>query len=90
MNFDSLSQEQQIMLMMRKTLTNIIRDTTPPPGTIHPLSEQNIQDIRECLLLISTRERELMEEKGVENTAKPRYADEPKTTQTVSFVSKPK
>jgi hypothetical protein len=27
-----LSQEQQILIAMRKTLAAIIRDVTPPPG----------------------------------------------------------
>ena len=85
MDFESLSKEQQVMVAMRKTLTNIIKDTTPNPGETHALTEATVNDIRMCLGLISTRERELLEEKGVQNDLKPRYVDEKQDTQTVSF-----
>lgn len=85
MDFDSLSKEQQIMVAMRKTLANIIKDTTPEPGMIHPLSKGTVDDIRACFALISAREKELMEAMGVENKARPHFTDEIKTADVVKF-----
>lgn len=86
MDFDSLSKEQKIMVMMRKTLTGIIRELTPQPGTMHPLSADSLENIRQCLILISAREKELLEAKGIENSARPHYVDEAQTTQPVDFI----
>jgi len=83
MSFDGLSKEQQIMVSMRKVLTNIIREITPQPGAQYPLSEPTVEDIRMCLTLIAAREKELAEAKGLNNLDRPYYADEPQTTQTV-------
>lgn len=85
MDFDSLSKEQQVMVAMRKTLANIIKDTTPEPGMIHPLSKETVEDIRACFALISVREKELMEAMGMENTARPYFTDETKNADVVKF-----
>jgi len=85
MNFDSLSKEQQVMVAMRKTLANIIKDTTPEPGMIHPMSKDTVDDIKACFALIAARERELMEAMGVENNARPRFIDEPQSAEVVKF-----
>lgn len=77
MGFDELEKEQQIMVVMRKVLTRIIRETTPPPGMRHPLSDATIEDMRLCLGLISAREQELLAAQGQDNQARPRYVDEP-------------
>jgi hypothetical protein len=90
MNFEELSKEQQIMVMMRKVLTTIIRETAPTPDRSSPFSEQTIEDIRLCLQLITAREQALLEAKGVTNTARPYYVDEPSTSHVVSFHKKPK
>jgi hypothetical protein len=79
---DSLSKEQQILVVMRKVLTSIIRDTTPPPGLQHPLSAQTIEDMRQCLALIAARERELAEQRGAVQE-RPYYADEPASATVV-------
>ena len=79
------SKEQRIMLMMRKTLTNIIRETTPQPGMRHVLEQSTLDDIRDCLVLISARERELAEENGVVSNLKPRYVDEPSQSTVIPF-----
>ena len=89
MDFNSLSKEQQVMVAMRKTLANIIKDTTPEPSMIHPLSKDTVEDIKACFALIAARERDLMEEMGVENKARPHFTDEPKSAQVVEF-QKPK
>ena len=85
MDFESLSKEQKIMVAMRKTLASVIRDTTPEPGMIHPLSKETVEDLRMCLGLIAAREKELMEDMGIENKAKPRFTDEPKVADVVQF-----
>ena len=86
MNSDDLSIDQKILITLRKTLSSVVRETTPPPGMQHPLTNQTIEDIKHCFVLISARERELAEEKGQPNTARPRYADEPKTSHVVPFT----
>lgn len=83
MSFEELSKEQQIMVTMRKVLTNIIREITPQPGEKYPLSEPTVEDIRMCLALISAREQELVAEKGITNLDRPHYADEPQTAKVV-------
>ncbi len=91
MNFDELSKEQQIMVSMRKVLTSIIREITPPPGVKeYPLTENTVMDIRMCLGLIAARERELAEAKGITNFARPHYADEPQNTHKVSIHPMPR
>ncbi len=78
MDFDSLSRDHKILMVMRKTLTSVIKDTTPNPGMIHPLSETTVENIKLCLELISSREREINEEMGNEQKFRPRFVD--KTT----------
>lgn len=90
MNFEELSKEQQIMVVMRKVLTTIIRETAPTPDRSSPFSEQTIEDMRLCLQLITAREQELLAEKGVENTARPYYVDELSNSHVVAFHKKPK
>jgi len=86
MNSEELSKDQKILIALRKTLSSVVRETTPPPGMQHPLTAQTIEDIKQCFVLIAAREKELAEEKGQINTARPRYSDEPKTSHVVSFT----
>ena len=79
------SKEQRILVVMRKLLAQIVKDTTPGPGMRHPLSEQTIKDIRDCFSLIAARERELAERTGVEIKDKPHFIDEPKTSTIIKF-----
>lgn len=79
--------ENRIMFMMRKTLTNIIKETTPAPGMIHPLSDSCITDIKDCLTFIAARERELQEDMGNMADERPYYVDEARTTAEVSLDS---
>ena len=73
--------------MMRQVLSAVARDTVPPPGMKHPLTDSTIQGIRDCLALISARERELNIELDEDQQARPRYIDEPQTTKVVSLDS---
>ncbi len=79
------SKEQRILVVMRKLLAQIVKDTTPGPGMRHPLSEQTIKDIRDCFSLIAARERELTEQAGIENKDRPHFIDEPKTSTILKF-----
>jgi hypothetical protein len=80
-----LSTEQQILIAMRKTLAAIIKDVTPPPGMKHPLSEGTIEDVRQCLTLISAREKMLADAQG-RGGERPYYADEPQAAQVVPIA----
>ena len=80
-----LTKEQRILIAMRKTLAAIIKDVTPPPGMKHPLSEGTIGDIRQCLVLIAAREKELADAQG-RSGERPYYADEPQTAQVVPIA----
>ena len=79
----SFSKEQRILIVMRKVLASIVKETTPAPGLRHPLSDKTIQDIRECFALIAARERELATKAGIEPRERPHFADEPQTTKVV-------
>jgi hypothetical protein len=69
------SKEFRILRAMKQTLTGVIKDTATQPGLKHPLSERTIEDIRQCLMLISARERELAEAAGSPMNMRPHYAD---------------
>jgi hypothetical protein len=77
MSEPELSKEERILRAMKLTLAGVIRDTATPQGMRHPLSDATIEDLRQCLALISARERELAAESGRDTSARPRYADEP-------------
>lgn len=77
--------EERILRAVKHTLAAVVRDTATPHGMRHPLSDGTIEDLRQCLALISARERELAAE---ESRAKPRFADEP-APQVVRLVKKP-
>ena len=81
------------MQVMRKVLTTIVRDITPQhKGLKYPLSEQTVEDIRQCLRLITSREKELADAAGRNVRERPYYADEPSETKVVpiSEIGKPK
>ena len=69
--------EERILAAVKMTLANVIKDTATPPGMRHPLSPETIEDLRQCLALISARERELAGAAGRSPGMRPRYADEP-------------
>ena len=73
-----LSKEERILRVMRSVLTRIIRETATPPGFKHPLSGECVEEMRQCLFLMSARETELKQGRGDAMTGRPRYADEPK------------
>ncbi|MDH5191388.1 MAG: segregation and condensation protein A [Gammaproteobacteria bacterium] len=79
--------EHRILKAVKSVLVSVIKDTTTKPGLKHPLSDQTKDDIRHCLDLITAREKELNDEAGVENNARPHFIDEPKTKVVVSLDS---
>lgn len=83
MSKTDLSKEAKILGVMRKVLTDVARETYTKPGLKHPLSENTILGIRDCLSLISAREREISEQNGTTNDRRPHFADEPQKTVVV-------
>lgn len=73
-----LTKEERILRIMKRVLTDVAKDTHAKPGFRHPLSEDTIQGMRECLALIAAREQELAEEFGRPMNMRPRFIDEPK------------
>lgn len=73
---DELEKDREVMRVMRKVLTTIVREITPEhKGIKHPLSDATIEDVRQCLGLITAREKELAEKAGVVQE-KPYFIDE--------------
>lgn len=85
MNNETVSKEEKILQVMRKVLTDIAKDTYTPADLKHPLSENTIISIRDCLALITSREAELATEAGRENNMRPRYTDEPSSSVVVKL-----
>ncbi len=77
MSEQELTKEEQILRSVKGIVTQVIKETATPPGMSHPLSEETIKAMRECLLLISIREQELAREHGRSMDMRPRYRDEP-------------
>jgi hypothetical protein len=84
------SMEARILQAVKLTLANVIKDTATPHGMRHPLSDGTIQDLRQCLALISARERELAQAAGKATGGKPHFADEPAREETVVHFYKKK
>ncbi|MDH5393261.1 MAG: segregation and condensation protein A [Gammaproteobacteria bacterium] len=80
-----LTKEERILQMVKKVLSNVAKDTYTAPGLKHPLSEQTILEIRECLGLVVSRETELAQEHGRDKSARPRFIDEPQSSVVVNF-----
>ncbi|MEZ5542566.1 MAG: segregation and condensation protein A [Pseudomonadota bacterium] len=77
------SKEERILRVMKRVLTDVAKDTYTKPGYRHPLSEQTIDGIRQCLALITAREGELQAEAGRSSKLRPRFIDEPQTSVVV-------
>jgi len=89
---DRLIEDQRIMRMMRKTLTSIVRDIAPRYGEPNPLSQDTILNIKDCLMVISSREAEIADALGLTRNERPHFTDEPPKAHVVniqSIVKKP-
>jgi hypothetical protein len=71
------SKEETILSAVKRVLTEVIKDTATQPGITHPLSDNTINGLRDCLVLVSQREQELAAEAGRSMDARPRFVDEP-------------
>lgn len=78
MSESEMSKEEKILTAVKRVLTEVIKDTATEPGLKHPLSENTINGLRDCLILISQREQELATEAGRSMDMRPRFIDEPK------------
>jgi hypothetical protein len=87
MSQSELSHEERILRMVKKVLTDIVKDTTTQPGMKHPLSDHTIEGIRDCLGLISARENELQIAAGRESQSRPHFIDEPQKNVVVDLKS---
>ncbi len=89
---DDSSKEREILMVMRKVLAQIVKDTTPEFKTMkHPLSPSTIKDIKQCFALIAARERELADAAGAVRE-RPYFADEKPAAEVVPLhkVGKPR
>ena len=80
------AKERDILMVMRKVLTSVIRDVTPAPGRPSPLSARTSEDVRDCLKLIALRERELADTEG-ETVVKPYYMDQRSESKAIPIAS---
>ena len=78
MNQHESSKEEIILRTVKQALTGVIKDTATQPGMIHPLSENTIDQLRNCLMLISEREKELADSTGRPMQQRPHFTDERK------------
>lgn len=85
MSESETSKEQQVLKMVKRVLTDVARDTHVKPGLKHPLSDNTIMGIRDCLSLITAREKELAEEAGQSMDMRPRYPDQKPKSVVVSL-----
>jgi hypothetical protein len=78
-------KEERILRIMKRVLTDIAKDTYTRPGHRHPLSDDTVQGIRDCLALITARETELAEAAGRPLSMRPRFVGEPRSSVVVSL-----
>ena len=82
---DGPDREEEVLQLVKNTLTAIAKDTYTPPELTHPLSSDTINQIRQCFTVITQRQQELAKARGVEFNDRPRYIDEPSDTFVVSL-----
>ncbi len=82
---DGPSKEEDILQLIKNTLTAIAKDTYTPPELTHPLSRDTINQIRNCFAVITQRQQELARARGEEFNDRPRYIDEPAEPFVVSL-----
>jgi hypothetical protein len=79
------SKEERILRILKRVLTDVAKDTYTRPGHRHPLSDDTVKGIRDCLSLITARESELAEAAGRPMKMRPRFVDEPQTSVVVNL-----
>lgn len=84
---DESTKERQILQVMRKVLSTIVRELTPEHRSLkHPLTDETIEDIRMCLGLITAREKELADAAGRTAGERPYYTDQPRPSTVVPMT----
>jgi len=83
MTDEELTKEERILRVMKRVLTDVAKDTYTRPGHRHPLSDETVSGIRNCLTLITARETELNAAAGRPMNARPRFVDEPQSSVVV-------
>ena len=68
--------EAQVLREMRLILTEIARETAVHREARHVLSDGTIIRMRDCLSLISAREKELNEARGVKMSSRPKIGND--------------
>ena len=85
MSKEEPSKEEEILQLVKETLTTIAKDTYTAPELTHPLSSDTINKMRECFAVITKRQQELGKARGEEFNDRPHYIDEPSDTFVVSL-----
>ena len=85
MSETDLTTEERVLRMVKNVLTSVAKDTATEPGLKHPLSKNTINEIRECLMMITAREQQLAKEYNRDTSARPRFTDEPQSEVVVSL-----
>ncbi|MCG6871901.1 MAG: segregation and condensation protein A [Gammaproteobacteria bacterium] len=75
---NTIEPETRILRAVKFALTQVIKDTATEPGMKHPLSEETIANLRNCLVLISEREQQLAGAAKTGAGDRPYYVDEPR------------
>ena len=83
MSEETYTKEELILSLVKRTLTDVIKDTATSPGLKHPLNDETIKQLRDCLGMIAQREHELADEAGRERNMRPRFTDEVPTSSSV-------
>lgn len=85
MSTKDISKEEEILQLVKNTLTTIARDTYTPPELSHPLSSDTINQIRNCFSVITQRQQELARARGEEFNDRPHYIDETNDSFVISL-----
>ncbi|MCW9046487.1 MAG: segregation and condensation protein A [Gammaproteobacteria bacterium] len=80
-----LKKELDVLVVLRKVISSMVREITPDPGMKHPLSDATVEDVRQGFILIAAREREISELLGKPSLHRPMYKDEKPKTNVVKM-----
>jgi len=78
-------KEIEVLTVLRKVISGVVRELTPEPNMRHPLSDGMLEDIRQSFILIAAREKEINDAAGTPSTRRPQYTDDPARAKVVQF-----
>ena len=90
MNKEELKKEHIVLTQMHKTLSNIVKEVTPPAGNPNPLSNGTIEEIKYCFAVISGRAKELADKLGIDHANLHHPDSEQPSSSALTFVKLPK